>query len=85
MILCSVSVKRYGSGNVVSGIRARGFLRRKGCRTIGIGRLAGREVHSRSVIKEGARAAEEMMRWNLSIESHPVVGLEEFDQQDNDP
>jgi hypothetical protein len=57
----------------------------EGMQDIGIGRLAGREVHSRSVMKEGARAAEEMMRWNLSIESLPVVGPEEFEQQDNDP
>ena len=28
MIVFSVSVSRYGSGNAVSGIRARGFLRR---------------------------------------------------------
>ena len=28
MILCSVSVNKYGSGKTVSGIMARGFLRR---------------------------------------------------------
>src|ERR1041384_5113468 len=51
----SVPLKMYASGKSASGIRAEGFLRRKGCRTSCIGRLAGKEVHSKRVMKEGAR------------------------------
>ena len=56
MTMCSVSVKKYGSENAVSGIRAGGLLWRKGSGAKGIGSLAGKEVHSRRVMKEGARA-----------------------------
>ena len=80
-----MSLRRDGSRNAVSGIRAQGFLRQKACRVTGIGRLAGKEAHSRRVMKEGARAERGTVLFGLSGFSGPPNQTDRREQIDQLP